>query len=392
MGLLDPPALSRAQGALRTQVRREVLRAVPALVLHPAPPTVTLSAGNAATQVTNPVAVTFSDPALRYTACDGVESPFGQTWHVIGVTPVGSDVDRGAPYALDFTIDSADFEIGLQGFTNTRDYKLYVDGQPLTTDVQAGPGNTGLRHWLRLLFTDRRPRHIRCVTNAGIAGLSVGPTDTLWTSNRPVYGKRAYFLGDSFTQGAAATYQQETYLYGLCDRLGWEPLDGGEAGTGYLNTSIDSSHPERNSFPNRIGDIPTDTDVVVVYGGTNDLGFTGDVQAAATATYSAIAARLPGVPVYVFGCQYPTGAADTARDAIDTAIQAAAVAAPNVVAFTSVKSWVTGTGNAGSPTGSGNADVVTSSDGLHPTTTGHRMIGGRMYEAIMPTWAPPPTP
>lgn len=163
---------------------------------------------------------------------------------------------------------------------------------------------------------------------------------------------------------------------------------GGQAGTGYINDSGGSGFT-RSSFLARAGtDVgPADPDIVIVYGGTNDLGLApSDVGSAAAATYAELADSCPGVPVYVFGVQYPTGAADGTRDALDTAIGAAAAAAANVVAFRSVKSWFTGTGHAGTPAGDGNADALTSSDGLHPTADGHAYIAARMAKEIVPLY------
>jgi lysophospholipase L1-like esterase len=284
--------------------------------------------------------------------------------------------------------DSADLEIGLAGQAANRGFKLWIDGQPATATTQAGPGASGSTHLLRVTFSGRAVRHVRIRTNAGITGLKIGPTDTVWASTRPLYAKRAYFLGDSFTSGAGSTYQQDGYVYVLSDMLGWEPLSGGELGTGYGTNGGGSGG--RDTFANRaltdLSALSVKPDVIVVYGGTNDSN-TG-LSAAAATTYANLATSCPGVPVYVFGVQYPSGATDATRDTKDATIQAAALAASNVKAFTSVKSWFTGTGRVGATTGSGNSDVYTSSDGLHPAPLGHEAIGRRMFGAIVSASSP----
>jgi lysophospholipase L1-like esterase len=46
------------------------------------------------------------------------------------------------------------------------------------------------------------------------------------------------------------------------------------------------------------------------------------------------------------------------------------------------EAWVTGTGKVGATTGTGNSDIVTGSDGTHPSDYGHKYIGIRTAEAI----------
>ncbi|NUS56454.1 MAG: hypothetical protein HOV66_16615, partial [Streptomycetaceae bacterium] len=447
--------------ATRADTVRQLFQRIPKVPLHPTPPTVTLGAGGAASGIPSSVAIPASNAALRYTCCNGTTTGGAGGWYTLGNTPNSSTLDQGQPYAVDFMINTQDFEIRLAGQSASRGYRLWVDGQPLTEDVQPGPGASGTGHYLRLTFTTRRSRHIRILTSAGIVtadALRIAPDDSVWASTAPLYTRRAYFLGDSFTAGSSADYSFG-YPYFLSELFGWEVLNGGEAGTGYLNPG---SGGGRTTYPARANtDLPAGVDVVVVYGGTNDRSYAGtdaDMQNAAATTYANLATKAPKVPVFVFGVQYPSGAADTVRDGRDNAIAAAAAAAPNVAGFFSVKSWVSGTGKAGTArsfsdaslssgftsinsataaftaadvglvvTGpgipayakiasvssattaamtvaatasgtnvtvsitnqkaDGNADVVTSSDALHPTTVGHRLIANRMAHAMFPKYA-----
>lgn len=363
----------------RTDVRRGLLRAVPAMPLYPVTPTIALSASNAATGITSGVDIANSDASLRYSACNG--NNLGAAWYRVGITPNGSSLDQGSPWDVDFVLNSADFEIRLAGQSANRGYRLWIDGQPVTTSAQAGPGASGGTHRLRVTLAGRETHHYRIRTNAGIVGLTVGPADTVAPAAQPLYSGRLYALGDSFTSGAGTTYQQDGYLYIVADLLGLEPLSGGQLGTGYGTNGGGSGG--RDTFANRaLADLaalttPLDPkrDAILVYGGTNDS--TTGLQTAAATTYANLATRCPGVPVYVFGCQYPAGGTDTTRDTKDASIQAAALAASNVVKFTSVKTWVT----------TGNASVITSGDALHPTFDGHRIIGRRMFDSIVPVFA-----
>lgn len=44
--------------------------------------------------------------------------------------------------------------------------------------------------------------------------------------------------------------------------------------------------------------------------------------------------------------------------------------------------WVTGTGNAGTPAGDGNADLFLSADGRHPTRAGAENLAHRLTDGL----------
>ena len=54
---------------------------------------------------------------------------------------------------------------------------------------------TGTLYRHRITFTDRRVRHIRVVTIAGGAGLTIGPNDAVGHAPSRSYRKRVDFLG-----------------------------------------------------------------------------------------------------------------------------------------------------------------------------------------------------
>jgi hypothetical protein len=80
--------------------------------------------------------------------------------------------------------------------------------------------------------------------------------------------------------------------------------------------------------------------------------------------------------------QYPSGAANSTRDATDAAVQAACALHPNAERFTSMKGWRTGTAKARSTTGSGRPDLFTSSSSLHPTYAGQNHHGKQIAHFI----------
>lgn len=73
-------------------------------------------------------------------------------------------------------------------------------------------------------------------------------------------------------------------------------------------------------------------------------------------------------------------------DALNTALIAAAQANPNVAGVIDIRTdaRVTGTGDAGSPAGDGNAHVFISSDGRHPTRTGFEHLAHRLADKLGP--------
>ena len=128
-------------------------------------------------------------------------------------------------------------------------------------------------------------------------------------------------------------------------------------------------------------------DAVVVEGGVNDVPQEGvslaDLTAELPLFFSALASALPGIPVYV--------TAPSRQGRIWTDIEAAAGAIATAASqfghsYIDWLSpfWITGTGNAGSPTGDGNADVYVSADGIHPTAAGSAYLGTRLAFAISP--------
>lgn len=356
--------------------------------LHPSPPTVTVGTADGATTLVGTTSnVAGNNAAIRYTGCKPVPSLVN--FYYTGAQYVTSTLDGGGAYFMDWDIDCVEFEFRLTIITSgAMTYRIYVDGFPLTADDVPLTGSNGQTKRIKLTFTDRKPRHIRVFTNCGNVGLTIGPNDTVWQAHRPLYSKRCIFLSDSF--GAAnPTYSTEAFLYRAAEMLGWEPIRCSQSGTGY---DADGSGGGRTDFLARVSTevapaaAGTSLPVVgVIYGGTNDSQ--AQIETAPALVFAALAAALPGVPWYVFGVQYPSGAADATRDAKTAALQTQAQAAPNVRLFTSPKTWFTGTGRVGATTGTGNSDLYTSSDALHPSSAGHKYIGARVAESI--SSAPP---
>ena len=87
-------------------------------------------------------------------------------------------------------------------------------------------------------------------------------------------GLKINFLGDSITQGYAATNRDELGFVGLiASRYGALCRNYGIGGTRIAPQKTPSSEPRWDrDFIGRVDEMDPDADIVVVFGGTNDFG------------------------------------------------------------------------------------------------------------------------
>ena len=102
--------------------------------------------------------------------------------------------------------------------------------------------------------------------------------------------------------------------------------------------------------------------------------------------FDRIAARLPNTVVFVLGPWRPYNGDTSDRDGIKAAVGSR----PNFFFVDNVaENWQTGNSTVAHPNGSGNNDAYLSSDGIHPTLTGHKYLAGllaRDLRAIIGTF------
>jgi lysophospholipase L1-like esterase len=320
----------------------------------------------------------------------------------------------GGFWIMEYVTDAPVHEIRLRNANGKM--RLKVDGK-FVNDTTVLTYTSGGAQWYQVSFgKSRRFRHFEWQLNqAPFNAIAIGPQDTLY----PPRTKRqfpTYILGDSFTEGAigltqGATDHFKSWAFQLCELMGWDhPMIDGEGGTGYVNDSgIDA--PYKKPFPQRIVDdvAPLPEHLrpkqVVVAGGFNDPTNTQSEKdafsAAATLTFQRLADELPGVPVWVV-MFVNVGNVGTDLQTRRDLLKAAALAAPNVVAFIDTiagtwfpgplcdvpgpdepgVAWNTGTGHIGAPTGTGNSDLFRSADLIHPSPAGHEMLASRVAAAI----------
>lgn len=386
VGVKNAPSL--AQYAKNTAVRAEGFRLQQQLPPG-APPDVTVSALTTAATAINPVVTTLGNStAFRYTSCRLIgqtpgapEVTGGWSWNGLAAS-TGDEMAQ--PYIVDFMLDDAAAEVEIACKNTRAFYQLWIDGREVVAPTTvATPLDTVYR--IPISLSARRPVHVKLrLRGASFYRVRTTNQGAIWRPQVPLYSKVAYILGDSYTAAAGDTLGMP-YATTACDALGWEPRIGGQSGTGYTNAGGGTGG--KKTFPDRIltDVVPENPDVVIILGSVND-AVAADTGTAATTTYTLLAANLPRVPVFVFGPQWPTSAANSNRDLVEAAVKASATAAPNVVKYTSLKGWITGAGTIGAPSGAGSSDVFTDTDGVHPSSAGHRYLGNRIAQEIAAGW------
>lgn len=310
-------------------------------------------------------------------------------------------------YAVDFTTDASVFEVYTKYLNATQQtIQVKVDGHRTTvTPRLVGGTNLGSRLLYKVDLGSSATRRITLETSYNPFGGIWVPAGASVTKS-PVPAERWLVMGDSISGGSAentgagnGTWVQRTGDY-LGWRDGWNQSIGG---TGYVATSGSSV-----AIPAR-----TDQDVVayapdhlVLWAGYNDqLESQSSIASAASQTLQKVATGSPGTSTYVVGPWSKSGTPVASLTATDETLRQ--VAAQAGVPFVSPRTgtvygadgqvaayqrpWITGTGNAGAPNGTGNADQYVSQDGVHPTDAGHRYIAQRMalaLEQVLGTPAP----
>lgn len=345
-------------------------------------------------------------------------------------------LELGAQYsALDFYLTGTQVEIGMvEENANGSLVWVFVDGKPITATPTLGMTTSGGgQFWIKLAWTGGVKRRRITVHAAGPnawQGVAVDMTAGLAAGAKL---PRVAFIGDSFFNGSAAASTMRSAAFQMSLMLGVDAGLAAVGGSGYLAGTETFGSTARIARVTALA-----PDLLVFSGSVNDA--TSGLGAAATACYAAYATALPGVPAIVFGPQ-PSNATDTLsadRATAIAAVKAAAVAAPNVIAFFdmvgsgsgtvppafsgfttynpgdlvthagSIWRWsspqagnsgpsypgidgynwapvtyaYTGTGHVGATAGDGSRDVFLYSDGIHPTVDGSLALATRQETDI----------
>lgn len=210
-------------------------------------------------------------------------------------------------------------------------------------------------------------------------------------------GKKIVFLGDSITQGAGATNEENVYLEVCAKKLGAKAVNFGVGGTRIAPQITPSAEAFCDEyFLLRAKKMDKDADLVVVFGGTNDFGHgdapfgrIGDKDPATfCGAYDALIEYLMAtygkeklIIVYPLRRRNETATNGDGSKAEGSKPLAEYHDAEKVVAekcgLKSVDFWNDGDLNPNTPDGNENF-----ADGLHPNDIGHRLLGEKLAEAI----------
>jgi lysophospholipase L1-like esterase len=327
--------------------------------------TATLGRPNAPSKISGSVAIPKEDPRVTFRG-SATRTRAGWPYDVLatGLTP-----DWAEGFEVDFIYDGRQLE--------TYEYAI---GQRFTPIFDSGIGtvyrNTPADHTLRYRLIDygtATTRRVRLQLNAYM-GLRIEPGSTIWPVQTPL-GRRAIFLGDSYTAGTNSStgslYGGYVITTGL--QVGLDAWPSGIGATGIVNDhgGLDG----RVKFRDRVSTdvVPFAPDVVVIAGGINDrlLVANGTVtssqyRAEYDALIEAIRTGLPAAKFVVLGPFCPgTPSSYTGMEQIRNlnreAAQAAGLPFIDVFYFT---------------------DAMTSSyvsaDGFHLNAAGHDYLGKKL--------------
>lgn len=181
------------------------------------------------------------------------------------------------------------------------------------------------------------------------------------------------FLGDSYTAGIGNTTKDQTYAAFTAQKLGWQVIVAGQAGTGLLAPGHDDNTFGR-LYEKQLAWRPA-PDMVIIAGGHNDWPYPPQLeQTAATKLLGELRQRWPSTHLVMVGPMW--GNADPRTEALGIRDALKSVAKEESVPFIDplAEQWVTGSRDSGT----GNAPSYILGDDTHPNAAGHRYFADRL--------------
>lgn len=244
--------------------------------------------------------------------------------------------------------------------TNGTPYVIEVDGRWLKYGLITNLTDTASAGVAIDWGGQRKMRKYRVWTanNQSWYGVDVDPASVVSATKNP-NRFRVVVNGDSLTAGAngfpvMGRNWVDTFGYLIgCD----DYYNVAVGGTGYINNQGGTT----TTFAGRLADVlGFAPDVHIVAGLYNDASYTSAARQAAILSYCQTFRASSAARLFVFGTASETnGTAFTTVDA-DIVAAVASLGDPNVIYFpvaADTPAWITGSGNVGATSGSGNADV-----------------------------------
>jgi len=370
---------SPALVALGTKMASKLLLPAIPRVTMSSPPTVTMeSAHGISGGVLVPFTPNASSPWIS-TAGGASFTVLNSIYWTAGQTNPGTSIRN--PCSIVFGFSGVACSVQLTSAPG-HSYRISVseNGAPfqLVTDwvTAAGPGGGAIRH-LKMVFAAAADRKIKVdSTFADIAGVIVGPTDSIWAA--PVAGPRALFVGDSFMGGAGVGpvgYNGlSSWIWTYAMEMGWEHVTnagvGGQMSTNALARVTANMAASQWDY------------VHIGFGKNDNPTNSAAVYADAVAALCSVVKRAqPQCVLVVDGPNFPGAPVNRTADPTWGPYQTALFSAVDGLAdykLDTINSAIfTGTGRAGATTGSGNGDLYIQSDAAHPNQAGSDYKGRR---------------
>jgi hypothetical protein len=332
---------------------------------------------------------------------------------------------------ISFYYDGQTFEWTGKAINATENVRLRIDGKLVSADQT--PFGTGLSpgtiyYWkVDLGSQAHRLIEIDFQSTPSFGGIVVEPTASI--QRGPAASLRVACLTDSIGGGAGSYTRLSSWVGVLAELMGPDVAmyNAGIGGTGYTTAAGVSD------FITRLPDlVAVQPDVVIVQGEQNDSVSNSALQSTATTFLTAVVSALPKALVFVVGA-YSAGTPGVSKMGHEAALRAAATAAgayfvswvdPAGITTVTTPTWAPstyyeignvvldangaphisltnavsgatfdttkwrptsvffGTGRVGATAGNGNADVMISSDAIHPTLRGCQALARVVYRGI----------
>lgn len=306
-------------------------------------------------------------------------------------------------FAIEFTTNCQEFIFKSSSF-----FRISVDegnGYELTS-YEGYTENPYVWACYKVRFSEKKQRNIKIECTLKFWGVYLQEGDTISKLEREANPK-ALFVGTSITQGIYRYSNQCNCLVGypmvVCNLLGFECINNGTGGTGYLTKGATTTYYDRlvtaieNEHP----------DIIFIEGGPNDVDRydNNDIVAEAVRCHAYIKEHAPDTKVIIIGLYHHTGYEylpvkhidlnkKLRQEALkfglpyidlltgDTIAGDGTVLTEGHLLSADGNCYITGNGNVSNPTGNGNADIYVDTDNYHPTPEGYKFLGLKLSTEI----------
>lgn len=322
-------------------------------------------------------------------------------------TWTGDAEDQQCACSVTFQTDADIVEFLLRKNTTAgRNYRFIVDGQYIDKAGSDVSAISGTSVYIKLDFSALTPaRKMRVITVEGAGSnqhmfnrVAVGPTASIAYPGSTRTDIVALFGGDSFTEGEnlPGGNKHLCWTSRACKRLGIHRLYNlGIGTTGYVNNGSSNRRRLVDQVTNDWGRSAfAQADLIAIANGYNDKAASAanstiraNIQTQALASWQAIRTRFPNALIVVLGVFGGKTGPDADTLATENALKAQFDAWADsfsmwIPVSTDPSPWQFGTGNVSAPNGSGNSDLTTSNDNVHPSDYGQDLLSYRFAQAF----------